>query len=418
LAAAVYGDPTARLQVLGVTGTAGKTTVSYLLEAGLQACGVPTGLLGTVVNRFDTANGPVTLDAVRTTPESPDLQALFALMLERGVRAVAMEVSSHALALHRVDGTRFAVAAFTNLGSDHLDFHADTEDYFAAKAKLFDGRARVEVVNVDDPYGRRLLQPRTITTSTAAAATGAGAGTSAAGWTVSDVTPNGTGSTFVAHGPGGLRLATGVRLPGGFNVANALTAIAIGVAAGADPATLAAGVAASPGVPGRMEQVTVGPVAAVVDYAHKPEAVSAVLQALRPVTTGRLLVVLGAGGDRDVGKRAAMGIAVARDADLVVITDDNPRSEDPAAIRAAVLAGARSAGTGTELLEIGDRRAAIRAAAARAVAGDTVAVLGKGHETYQEAAGVRQPFDDRVELATALRNGIGAGADGQGVVTR
>jgi UDP-N-acetylmuramoyl-L-alanyl-D-glutamate--2,6-diaminopimelate ligase len=390
VSARVYGDPTARLTVLGITGTSGKTTTAYLVEAGLHAAGHVTGLVGTVETRVAGDRLP----SARTTPEAPDLQALFAVMAQRGVTAVAMEVSSHALAMGRVEGTRFTTAAYTNFGTDHLDFHADRDDYFAAKARLFDGRAAAEVLNADDPEVARLVGPATVTVSTRGPAT----------WWAGDVRADGAGQAFTVHGPASVRLPGRVGLPGRFNVDNALLAIAALASAGVDPATAVRGVGECPGVPGRLERVTGddAPVAGIVDYAHKPDAVTAVLAALRPATKGRLLCVLGCGGDRDAGKRPLMGAAAARGADVLVVTDDNPRTEDPAAIRAAVLAAARTV-PGAEVVEIGDRAEAIAWAARAARPGDTVAVLGKGHEPYQEVAGTVLAFDDREVLATALR---------------
>jgi UDP-N-acetylmuramoyl-L-alanyl-D-glutamate--2,6-diaminopimelate ligase len=395
-AAAVYGDPTARLAVLGVTGTSGKTTVAHLLEAGLVAGGRTSGLLGTVGVRID---GPDPgrhrrLPSAFTTPEAPDLQALFAVMAEAGVTDVAMEVSSHALALGRVGGTRFAVAAFTNLSRDHLDFHADMEDYFAAKARLFDGRAERAVICVDDSWGRRLAAatPGAVTVST----------TGPADWRATEaaVAADGTQS-FTAVSPRGA-IPVRLRLPGAFNVANALVALA-GLDAVGVPAADAAGAVAQLAVPGRMQRVQQGQsFLAVVDYAHKPAAVAALLDTLRAQVPGRLLVVLGCGGDRDRGKRPLMGAAAAARAELLVVTDDNPRSEDPAQIRAAMLAGARAEPGHGEVLEVPDRRAAIAVAVARARPGDAVVVAGKGHETGQQVGDRTLPFDDAAELAAAL----------------
>ena len=390
----IHGDPSTHLALLGVTGTSGKTTTVYLLEAALAAAGATTGMIGTVETRMRGRHVP----SAFTTPEAPDLQGLLATMVEQGVTHAAMEVSSHALAQGRVGGTAFAVGAFTNLSAEHLDFHPTMEDYFAAKARLFrdEGvRASRSVVCVDDEWGRRLAAQVPATT---VSATGA-----QADWTATDVVahPDGT-QDFRAHGPGGIDLPVQLRLPGGFNVANALVALACGHAAGLDPAALAAGLAAVT-VPGRMQRVEVGqPFLAVVDYAHKPAAVDALLTTLRDESgrgersdggsAGRLLTVLGCGGDRDREKRPVMGALAAQLSDLVWITDDNPRSEDPATIRAAVLAGAHGP---AETVEIGDRRAAIRHALALAGAGDIVLVAGKGHETGQEIAGVVHPFDDR-----------------------
>ncbi|MFS8478705.1 MAG: UDP-N-acetylmuramoyl-L-alanyl-D-glutamate--2,6-diaminopimelate ligase [Micromonosporaceae bacterium] len=393
-AARVYGDPTAALTVVGVTGTAGKTSTTYLLESGLRAAGHRTGLIGTVETRLHDE----VIDSVRTTPEATDLQALFAAGRERGLTAVAMEVSSHALALGRVTGTRFTVGGFTNFGLDHLDFHRDADDYFAAKARLFDGRCAVEVVNLDDRALAPLIRPGTVTYSAS--------GDPAATWYAVDVVTADFAQRFTAVGPDGVRLTGSVALPGRHNVANALLALACLAAMGIDPAVAVRGIAEARGVPGRLERVAApGPVIGFVDYAHKPDAVTAALRALRENSTGRVICVLGAGGDRDPGKRPLMGAAAAKEADVVVVTDDNPRSEDPAAIRAQVLAGA-----GSDAVEVADRRAAIGAAVRLAEPGDVVAVLGKGHERGQEVGDEVLPFDDRVELAAALTARFGTAA--------
>ena len=398
LAALVYGDPTARLGVLGVTGTSGKTTVAHLLEAGLVAAGRTSGLLGTVGTRIDGPD-PGTrrrLPAAFTTPEAPDLQALFAVMAEAGVTDVAMEVSSHALSLGRVAGTRFAVAGFTNLSQDHLDFHRDMEDYFAAKASLFDGRAEHAVICVDDSWGQRLAArtPGAVTVSSHGPA----------GWRALDAHAEPDGSQrFTALAPGGAAVPVRLQLPGGFNVANALVALACLDAVGVPPEVAAAAFARLR-VPGRMQRVDAGqPFLAMVDYAHKPAAVAALLDALRTEVPGRLIVVLGCGGDRDRGKRPLMGAAAAARAELLVVTDDNPRGEDPAQIRAAMLAGARAEPARGEVLEVGDRARAIATAVAHARAGDAVVVAGKGHETGQEVRGTRFPFDDAAVLDAVLR---------------
>ncbi|WP_425469216.1 UDP-N-acetylmuramoyl-L-alanyl-D-glutamate--2,6-diaminopimelate ligase [Pseudonocardia hierapolitana] len=392
VAALVHGDPTAHLRVLGVTGTSGKTTTAHLLEAGLAAARRTAGLIGTVGTRIDGRRLPTAL----TTPEAPDLQALFAVMAEDGVTDVAMEVSSHALTMGRVAGTRFAVAAFTNLSQDHLDFHRDMEDYFEAKATLFDGRAEHAVVCVDDEWGRRLAArtPGAVTVST----------TGPAAWRAVDARtgPDGTQS-FTALAPDGAQVPVRLQLPGAFNVANAAVALACLDAVGV-PAAVAADGFAGVEVPGRMQRIEEGQqFLAIVDYAHKPGAVAALLDALRPQVTGRLIVVLGCGGDRDRGKRPLMGAAAAARAELLIVTDDNPRSEDPAAIRAEMMAGAEAEPRAGDLMEIGDRRAAIAAAVAYAKPGDAVVVAGKGHETGQEVMGVKHPFDDAAELAVALQ---------------
>jgi UDP-N-acetylmuramoyl-L-alanyl-D-glutamate--2,6-diaminopimelate ligase len=398
LAARVYGDPTARLPVIGITGTSGKTTVSYLVDAGLRAAGAVTGLLGTV----STTVAGHRWGSALTTPEAPELQAMFAVMVEQGVSHATMEVSSHALALHRVDGTHYAVGAFTNLSQDHLDFHRDMADYFAAKALLFDGRARAEVVNVDDDWGRGLLRPGTVSVSAS--------GRADAGWRAESAEPTAQGGQrFVAVDPAGTRTPVTLALPGDYNVANALLALACLDRVGVPAAVAAAGLAEVV-VPGRLERVDAGqPYLALVDYAHKPGAVAALLATLRARLDtpehrgGRLLVVLGCGGDRDAEKRPLMGAEAAGRADLLVITDDNPRGEDPAAIRAAMRAGAAAAPPLGEVLEVGDRREAIAAAVARAGERDVLVVAGKGHETGQEIQGVRRPFSDVDELARAIR---------------
>jgi UDP-N-acetylmuramoyl-L-alanyl-D-glutamate--2,6-diaminopimelate ligase len=396
VAAEIYGRPSEHLSVLGVTGTSGKTTTTFLVRAGLVAAGRSPGLMGTVA----TMIGDHSVKTGFTTPEAPDLQALLAVMRERGADTVAMEVSSHALALGRADGIDFAVGAFTNLSQDHLDFHTDMEDYFAAKSRLFDGRARVPVVMVDDEWGRRLaasVGPDAVTVSTSDIE-----GT----WRATDVRVEPDGSTaFRVHGPD-VELTGGCRVPGGYNVANAMLALAILDAAGV-PAQVAAPAVAAATVPGRMERIDLGqPYLAIVDYSHKPAAVEGALRALRPLTKGRLIIVLGCGGDRDRAKRPLMGAVAARDADQLIITDDNPRSEDPASIRAAMLAGVPAA-LRDRVREVGERAAAIEAAVDAAGPHDTVLIAGKGHETGQEVAGVVHPFDDREVLRRAIQERIG-----------
>jgi UDP-N-acetylmuramoyl-L-alanyl-D-glutamate--2,6-diaminopimelate ligase len=391
LSARIYGDPARALRVIGVTGTQGKTTTTRILEQGLTAAGTVSAVVGTVGTRIAGSDVKTQL----TTPEAPDLHGLFAVMRERGVDTCAMEVSSHALVLGRVDGVVFDVAVFLNLGRDHLDFHADVDDYFAAKASLFTPeRARQGLTNADDEFGRRLLGVATVpmaTYSTRGAE---------ADWSARDIELTATGATFTVVGPG-VEVPAGVTIPGEFNVSNALAAIASAALAGLDPRAVADGIARSGGVPGRLEQVSGGQeFTVVVDYAHKPDALEAVLATLRPLTDGRLIAVVGAGGDRDTLKRPLMGEIAARMADVVVVTDDNPRTEDPAAIRAAVLEGAR--GGRAEVLEVGDRRGAIREAVRRAAPGDVVLLAGKGHETGQEVAGTVHPFDDRVVAAEEI----------------
>ena len=398
LAARIYGCPADHLSVIGVTGTSGKTTTTYLVDAGLRAAGKITGLIGTV----QTAIAGERLASAFTTPEAPDLQALLAYMLEQGVTHVPMEVSSHALTFGRVAGVRFSIGAFTNLSQDHLDFHHDMEDYFAAKAKLFDGRAATEVVCTDTSWGLRLVRPDTVTVNTSG---------SEAVWQAAGLEPFEIGGQrFTAVGPRGLRIPIALRLPGSFNVANALLATAILIEAGIEPDAIAHGLS-TVDVPGRMERVDAGQdFTAVVDYSHKPAAVALALDAVhdqlnRDHSDGRVLVVLGCGGDRDTGKRPLMGEEAARRADLLVVTDDNPRSEDPDKIRAAMRDGALAVPRGQrgEVVDIGDRRAAIRFAVDNAHPGDVVVVAGKGHETGQEIAGMIHPFSDRDELDAAIR---------------
>jgi UDP-N-acetylmuramoyl-L-alanyl-D-glutamate--2,6-diaminopimelate ligase len=400
VAAWIYGEPSLQLAVLGVTGTSGKTTTTYMIDAGLRAAGLRTGLVGTVETRIAGER----LASAFTTPEAPDLQALFAVMVERGVTHVPMEVSSHALALGRANGTRFAVGAFTNLSQDHLDFHPDMEDYFQAKALLFDGRSTTEVVCVDGEWGKRLVAAHTVTVATHGAAD----------WTATGVRTSLAGEqSFTVHGPDGLSLDVTLPMPGSFNVANALLAAACLRSAGVAPADIAAGLSTVE-VPGRMERVALGQdFTAVVDYAHKPAAVALALDAMRGRTDGRVIVVLGCGGDRDQAKRPMMGEAAARRSDLLIVTDDNPRSEDPAAIRAAMRAGATevAAAERGEIVEVGDRRAAIEAAVAAAEPGDVVVIAGKGHETGQEIRGVVHPFSDHDELRAAIWARLEKGAE-------
>ena len=398
LAAAVYGHPSDRVVVLGVTGTSGKTTTAHLIEAGLSSAGRTAGMIGTVGVRIAGTDVPSAL----TTPEAPALQALLAVMAEAGVDAAVMEVSSHALELGRVDGIRFAVGGFTNLSRDHLDFHPTMEAYFEAKAKLFDPASRrhatTAVVCVDDEAGQamaRLVAGGAITVSAAG---------NPADWTVEDVVELDSGlQEFSAVDPAGVHHRLRIGLPGRYNIANALLALAMLDAIGVSPEQASPGLRTA-AVPGRLELVDRGQdFIAVVDYAHKPGALRAVLETLRrPV--GRLAVVFGAGGNRDPGKREPMGEVAAELADLVVVTDDNPRDEDPALIRSAILAGAAQVTRqpAPEVVAIADRRAAIDYAVGWARRGDVVVIAGKGHETGQTGGGQTRPFDDREELGGAL----------------
>jgi UDP-N-acetylmuramoyl-L-alanyl-D-glutamate--2,6-diaminopimelate ligase len=397
VAATVYGRPSEVLRVIGVTGTSGKTTTTYLVEAGLRAAGRVAGLIGTVGIRIDGADVPSAL----TTPEAPDLQALLAVMVERGVDTVVMEVSSHALTLGRVDAVHFAVGGFTNLSRDHLDFHPTMADYLAAKARLFDPKsptcADVSVVCVDDDAGETIA---------ALARAPITVGHRAADWTAQRVRViERGGQQFVAKDPAGGHHQLQIGLPGGYNVANCLLAVALLDAVDVSPDQAAPGLRTAT-IPGRMQPIDGGQgFLALVDYAHKPGALRAVLETLREQVgvRGRLAVVFGAGGNRDQGKREPMGRVAAELADLVVVTDDNPRDEDPAVIRASIIAGAAAAaGPNTEIVEFGDRRAAIDHAVGWARDGDVVLVAGKGHEAGQTSLGHTRPFDDRDELAAAL----------------
>jgi len=409
LAATVYGHPSDRVLVIGITGTSGKTTTTYLVEAGLRAAGRTAGLIGTVGIRIDGAEEPSAL----TTPEAPALQALLAVMAERSVDTVVMEVSSHALTLGRVDAISFAVGGFTNLSRDHLDFHPSMAEYFEAKARLFDPAsplcARTAVVCVDDDAGRAIAERagNSITVSTQPKL-----GIHPADWRAEDIAalPNGA-QEFTAVDPAGISHRIGIRLPGRYNIANCLVALAILDSVGVSPEQAASGLSHAQ-VPGRLEPVDRGQdYLALVDYAHKPGALRAVLETLRREqqarrrTVGRLAVVFGAGGNRDPGKRAPMGAIAAELADLVVVTDDNPRDEDLAAIRHVILSGATEAGGSAQVVEIADRRAAIAHAVGWARSGDVVLVAGKGHETSQTGGGQTRRFDDRDELAAALEAG-------------
>ena len=379
LANRFFGEPTRTLRVAGVTGTNGKTTTAYVTRAILEAAGIRCGLLGTI----EQVVGGVAEPVERTTPEAIDLQRTFRRMLDAGDRACAMEVSSHALDLHRVDGVRFTAAAFTNLSQDHLDFHGTMEEYFAAKARLFDGRCPT-ATNAGDPYGTRL--DATIRYGAATAEVRA-----------EDVHLEPGGSRFRLVTPAGA-IAVQTSLRGAFNVANVLAAASLAHLMEVPLEAVAAGVASLDGVPGRLEAVEAGqPFPVLVDYAHTPDALATVLQTARGITRGRLIVVFGCGGDRDRAKRPLMGGVASRLADEVIVTSDNPRSEDPDAIIAEILAGIVR-----PVMVEPDRRVAIRAALARATEADVVVIAGKGHEQGQEAAGSKVPFDDRLVAREAL----------------
>lgn len=387
MSAVVFGRPAEGLTMAAVTGTNGKTTCTYLFESVFRAAGFIPGVIGTTGARIDGQPVPIAL----TTPEAPDLQYLLARMRSRDVGAVAMEVSSHALEQHRVGGVVFDVAVFTNLSQDHLDYHPSMRAYFAAKAILFTQEAaRQGIVNADDAWSAELLERATVPTTTF--------GLNGGDLRASEIEVTPDGLSFRA---GGIPFRSPLR--GRFNVSNCLAVIAACRVLGIGDDAIAEGIESLAGVPGRMEPIDAGQeFLVVVDYAHTPDSILAVLQAARPLSTGRVIVVFGSGGDRDREKRPSMGSAATAEADLSVITTDNPRSEDPMAIIAAVEGGARK-GNGAYVV-MPDRRSAIRFAVRAAKPGDVVVITGRGHETHQELAEDSVPFDDREvareELAT------------------
>jgi UDP-N-acetylmuramoyl-L-alanyl-D-glutamate--2,6-diaminopimelate ligase len=390
-AARFYGDPSARLRVAGITGTNGKTTTAFLTRALLEASGIRCGLLGTVKSVVGGVEHPV----VRTTPEAFDLQRTFAEMLAAGDEACAMEISSHALQLRRADAIHVAAAVFTNLSQDHLDFHETMEAYFQAKRLLFASPlTEVRIANADDEYGRRLIAefPGTVTFAMAREAD----------YRAVDVRFDGSGCDFVALTPDG-EFPARVPLPGRFNVLNGLAAWAAARALGAQAAGLPGALARAATAPGRFQPVDAGqPFSVFVDYSHKPDALEQVLLAARELASGRLVVVFGAGGDRDRGKRPLMGEIAARLADVALVTSDNPRSEDPEAIIDEIMAGI-PASPHAVVERDADRRASIFRAVGMADAGDVIVIAGKGHEQGQEFAGGRkEPFDDAAVAREAI----------------
>lgn len=386
ISAAFFGRPADRMTMVGITGTNGKTTTTYLMESVYRAAGLVPGVIGTTGARIA---GEVT-PFPRTTPEAPDLHRLLARMAERGVTAVAMEVSSHGLDQHRVGGIRFSCAVFTNLTQDHLDYHGSMEEYFEAKARLFTpGTTERAVVNADSEEGRRLRRPDLPTVTYGLERDAEVRATEV------ETTARG-----VAFRVGDLHVRS--RLRGLFNVYNCLAAVATAGSVGIEHRVAAGGIASVEVVPGRVETVEEGQEFLVmVDYAHTPDGIENVLLAARPLTAGRLILVFGCGGDRDRAKRPLMGHAATALADLTMITSDNPRSEDPLAIIADIEPGAREGG-GDYVIEP-DRREAIRRAVREAVDGDVVVIAGKGHETGQEFADRTIPFDDRLVAAEELR---------------
>ena len=391
IAALLYNDPMRDLNCIAITGTNGKTTVTTLLHQIFTAAHRDSGLIGTVETRI----GSEVLASQRTTPESTDLQSLAAVMRERHMRHLIIEASSHALQLHRLEGAHFAIAGFTNLTQDHLDFHGDMENYFAAKSALFKyEKADLALINIDDPYGKRLAESTELPVITLARFN------EKANWRFIDIASATKSAQLKIRGSAGILIETTTTLRGSYNFDNLLMAIAIAVESGVDPIDIAAIVPHISGAAGRLEDVSVGQdFAAIVDYAHTPDAVTNILKSLREFTSGKIIAVLGCGGDRDAGKRAVMGKSLHDNADVSIFTSDNPRSEDPEAILQAMTSGVSISEPSRV---ISDRAAAISYAVSIASAGDTVAVLGKGHEIGQEIKGQIFDFDDRLVLAQAI----------------
>jgi len=389
----LYSEPMRDLYSIGVTGTNGKTTVTTLLYQIMMAASGDSGLIGTVETRI----GVESIASKRTTPESADLQALSAVMRERHMRNLIMEVSSHAITLERIRGSHFAVVGFTNLSQDHLDFHKDMEDYFAAKAKLFTFEyADLAVINVDDPYGKRLTAQTELPVVTLSRLD------TAATWHYVSIASDYVGASLSIRGSGGILIEGKTSLHGGFNYDNLLMAIAIAVESGIDPIDIAAILPSLTGAAGRLEAVRLGQnFTALVDYAHSPDAVKRVLETAREITDGKVIAVLGCGGDRDKTKRAQMGHALYEGADIAIYTSDNPRSEKPADILVQMVLDIEVVPPSEVIV---DRAQAIRAAVNLAQAGDVVMVLGKGHEKGQEINGEILEFDDRIELAKAIED--------------
>ncbi len=393
-----FGSPSRRLWMVGVTGTNGKTTVTHLIRGILEAEDIACGLTGTI----HTLVGPEVFKVVRTTPEAPDLQRILRHMVDRGMKAAVMEVSSHALALKRVEHVEYDVAVLTNLTQDHLDFHKDFEDYFQAKARLFralghglDKGPVAAVINLDDRYATRFSQEATVAVVTYGIKSGADI-------RGEQVQISSDRAQFVAVFPNGHRQPVSLGMTGQFNVQNALAAMAVGWVRQIDPETMARALARSPGVPGRFERIDLGqPFTVIVDYAHTPDGFDNVLKTTREFAIGRVMVVFGAGGDRDQGKRAQMGQVAGHYADWVMLTADNPRSEDPRDIIAQIEQGLREVGGQWEV-EL-DRERAIRSALGRAKPGDVVLIVGKGHETYQIYRDATIHFDDREVARQVLK---------------
>ena len=391
IAALLYNEPMRDLASIGITGTNGKTTVSTLIYQIFEAAGRDSGLIGTIETRI----GKDAIESSRTTPEATDLQALSAVMRERHMRHLVMEVSSHAMVLHRMQGAHFAFVGFTNLTQDHLDFHGDIESYFAAKAKLFTYEfADQAVINIDTEYGARLADKTELPVISLSRLN------PQATWHFAEIDTSGKQVHFKIRGSGGMLIESSTKLRGGYNLDNLLMAIAIAVESGVDPVDIAAAVPALSGAAGRLEEVSVGQsYSAFVDYAHTPDAVSNVLESIREFTSGKVIAVLGCGGDRDSSKRPLMGQALLKGCDIAVFTSDNPRSEDPSQILKEMVGNLK---VSAPAIVIEDRKSAIEYAVSLASQGDTIAILGKGHELGQEIAGQKLDFDDRKVLAQAI----------------
>lgn len=387
VAAFIFDEPSSNIFSVGITGTNGKTTVTTLLHQIWQQANWDSGLVGTV----NTQINHEILPSTHTTPEAAPLQALLATMRERHCRAVAMEVSSHALDQFRVNGTHFNIAGFTNLTQDHLDFHGDMDSYFKAKAKLFSyGRTDLAVLNIDDPYGKKLAEQLEIPVIKISR-------NAKTDWRYEEITRFGSSTQIKIRGREGVLIEGVTHLIGDFNLDNLLMAVAIATISGVDPIEISANLASYTGAPGRLEQVNVGQnFIAFVDYAHTPDAVINVLKSAREMSSGKVIAVLGCGGDRDKSKRPLMGKALTA-ADMPIFTSDNPRSENPEVILGEMVSGLTHSGE-----VISDRKVAIERAVALAEPGDVIAILGKGHETGQEIAGIKHPFDDRLILAQAI----------------
>jgi UDP-N-acetylmuramoyl-L-alanyl-D-glutamate--2,6-diaminopimelate ligase len=388
-----YSEPMRDLYSVGVTGTNGKTTVTTLLHQIMSAAGRESGLIGTVETRI----GSETLSSKRTTPESSDLQALSAVMRERHMRNLVMEVSSHAIALERIRGSHFAVVGFTNLSQDHLDFHKTMQDYFAAKSNLFTFEfADLAVINIDDAYGLKLAAQTELPVMSVSRHD------HSATWHYVSITPDYSGAHVAIRGSGGILIEGKVQLHGGYNYDNLLMAVAIANESGIDPIDIAAILPHLTGAAGRMESVRLGQnFTALVDYAHSPDAVARVLETAHEITDGRVIAVLGCGGDRDRAKRPLMGKALHDGADVAFFTSDNPRSEKPEEI---LIQMTLDLDIQEPSAVIQDRSLAIKAAVNQAQEGDLVVILGKGHEKGQEVDGKIEPFDDLVELARAIED--------------